>query len=250
MQPVQHHPKLYLWITSFLTLRFIHMFLFLFSLMNVGQSPGCVLTIPLVIFFHMDYKYLYVLKMCVTAITSYFSLPVLHVPLLSLIFRFLLTGILLLIFVLTASRCLSLPIHAMPHKRRKKKGKKIRSGEFRVPCFLIWWSASWPEPLLAHDVSEARAQTGRRRSPFASIFGSEFNKNHREGRGKWERRDVQGEGMDGGGLPPSLEAALRLADSWMSVKTAARPHYLLIIPTLQSLISRLWKHTQIIFWLS
>lgn len=47
--------------------------------------------------------------------------------------------------------------------------QKICYSEFRVPCFLIWWSASWPGPPRA--VSEARALTAaaHRSLPYLEV---------------------------------------------------------------------------------
>lgn len=59
-----------------------------------------------------------------------------------------------------------------------------------------------------------------RRSPFASIFGSEFNKNRTE-TGAEGGRGGCGAGQ-GNEFPPSWKPLLRSAARWMSVKTAER----------------------------
>lgn len=69
-------------------------------------------------------------------------------------------------------------------------GQKSSTAKFRVPCFLIWRSAPWLRPS---GCRERGACTERRCSPFASIFGSESNKNRTEARGGGEG------GEEGGG---------------------------------------------------
>ena len=100
---------------------------------------------------------------------------------------------------------LSLPLS---HTHTHTVSLKICYSEFRVPCFLIWWSASRPDPSSR---TERGAFTGRRRSPFTSIFGSEFNKIRRGGRERevGERREGGGrrekERRHGGASPPPIE---------------------------------------------
>lgn len=68
-----------------------------------------------------------------------------------------------LILTLTLSVCLSLS----PSTRCRVQ--KSATAKFRVPCFLIWWSASRPDPLRA--VSEARALTAdaHRSLPYLEV---------------------------------------------------------------------------------
>ena len=116
-------------------------------------------------------------------------IPVLVVSSSSLVFRLSSSSLSL---SLTLSLCVCVcvcvsPLHEMPCT-------KICYSEFRVPCFLIWWSASRPRPS---SCCERGACTDRRRSLFASIFGSEATHSRGEGRGgvgrEWGGGENRGE---------------------------------------------------------
>lgn len=122
--------------------------------------------------------------------------------------RSLLPGSLPLPLILTLTLSVSVflsPFHGMPRTKNPLQ---------RISCPLF----PYMEISVAARPSsccERCACTSRRRSPFASIFGSESNKNRTTGRGeRWGESWGEGEGeggVDGGEFPSILKTALRPA---------------------------------------
>lgn len=88
---------------------------------------------------------------------------------------------------------------------RRVAGQKICYSEFSCPLFPYMVINVAARPLLSLGARRVHEPCRRRRrSPFTSIFGSEFNKNGREGRegGERDRERERGRaGMNGGELP-------------------------------------------------